>query len=266
MTTQENRSGRMGTFDKNTPGLMMAATVATVLVLATAGKAQEAQGPPRIVVTSPKIGDTEVKPELKEITVTFDRDMQSGFSWTGGPPEFPAGPEGQKPRWLDKHTCVLPVKLEAARYYRVGINSMSYHGFQSTDGVPAQPSAIYFTTVGASEQLKRKASRPIIVGLVPKNGATDVDPNLKELRVTFNVPMGEGFSWTGGGENFPTIASGKKPFWTDDHKTCVLPVELRPGWEYHLGINSPSHKNFLSSGGVPVDPINYSFKTKTPGT
>jgi hypothetical protein len=132
--------------------------------------------------------------------------------------------------------------------------------------VAAQTSAIYFTTVGASEQLKRKASRPMIVGLLPRNGAQDVDPNLKELRVTFNVPMAEGFSWTGGGEQFPTIPDGKKPFWTDDHKTCVLPVELKPGSEYHLGINSPSHKNFQSSGGVPVDPVNYTFKTKASGT
>jgi len=228
--------------------------------------ASDPHGPPRIVATSPKVGETEVKPDITEITVTFDRDMQPGFSWTGGPPEFPSGPEGKKPQWRDKRTCVLPVKLEAARYYRVGINSTSYQNFRSTDSIPAQPYAIYFTTVGASEQLKRKASRPIIVGLVPKNGATDVDPNLKEIRVTFNVPMGDGFSWTGGGEQFPSIPEGKKPFWLEDHKTCVLPVELKANWEYHLGLNSPSHKNFQSSGGVPLDPVSYSFKTKTPGT
>jgi hypothetical protein len=61
---------------------------------------------------------------------------------------------------------------------------------------------------------------------VPKNGAKEVDPAIKELRVTFNVAMGDGFSWTGGGSQFPTIPEGKKPFWTEDHKTCVLPVEL----------------------------------------
>lgn len=252
---------------------VLAASVSALLAMVTFTDAQSGQGektvpngPPRIVATSPKVGETEVKPDIAEITVTFDRDMQSGFSWTGGPPDFPTGPEGQKPRWRDKRTCVLPVKLEAARYYRVGINSTSYQSFRSSEGIPAQTSAIYFTTVGASEQLKRKASRPIIVGLVPKNGANDVDPNLKELRVTFNVPMGDGCSWTGGGEQFPTIPEGKKVFWTDDHKTCVLPVELKPAWEYHLGINSPSHKNFQSSGGVPLEPAGYSFKTKTPGT
>jgi hypothetical protein len=269
MTTKFSRSNRW---------LVLAASVSTMVAAASSAQsrpgekitdqanAPEPGGPPRIVATSPKTGETDVKSDLTEITVTFDRDMQPGFSWTGGPPDFPTGPEGKKPQWRDKRTCVLPVKLEAARYYRVGINSVSYHGFQSTEGVAAQPSALYFTTVGASDQLKRKASRPMIIGLVPKNGATDVDPNLKEIRVTFNMPMAEGFSWTGGGEQFPAIAQGKKPFWMDDHKTCVLPVELRPGWEYHLGLNSPSHKNFQSSGGVPLDPVSYSFKTKAPGT
>jgi hypothetical protein len=260
--------------------LALAASVSAALAMVTLASAQSAHGekttqdaskadphgPPRVVATSPKVGETDVKPDLTEITVIFDRDMQPGFSWTGGPPDFPPGPEGKKPLWRDKRTCVLPVKLEAGRYYRVGINSTSFQNFRSAEGLPAQTSAIYFTTVGASEQLKRKASRPVIVGLFPKNGASDVDPNLKEIRVTFNVPMDDGFSWTGGGEQFPTIPEGKKPFWIDGHKTCVLPVELKPGWEYRLGLNSPSHKNFQSSGGVPLDPVSYSFKTKAPGT
>lgn len=219
-------------------------------------------GPPRIISTNPKVGETDVDPGLKEIHITFDRDMSGGFSWTGGPPDFPPTPDGQKASWSDKRTCVLPIKLEAARYYRVGINSTSFHNFKSSDGVPANPSAIYFTTRGANEALKRKVSTPMIIELTPKNGANDVDPALKEIRVTFNVPMGDGFSWTGGGEHFPAIADGKKPSWSEDHKTCVLPVELKPGWEYHLGLNSPSHKNFQSSGGVPLDPVSYTFRTR----
>lgn len=241
------------------------ALLATVNIAPAQSPKPDPQGPPRIVSTNPKIGETDVKADLNEITVTFDRDMQPGFSWTGGPPDFPPGTEGKKPVWLNKRTCVLPVKLEAAHYYRVGINSASFQSFRSADGLAAPPSAIYFTTVGASDQLKRKASRPAIVGLVPKNGATDVDPNLKEIRVTFNVPMGEGCSWTGGGEQFPTMPPGKKVYWTEDHKTCVLPVELRAGWEYHLGINSPSHRNFQSAGGVPLEPVSYGFKTKSSG-
>ena len=99
------------------------------------------------------------------------------------------------------------------------------------------------------------------MSVTPAIGAQDVSPDLKELRVTFNVPMGEGFSWTGGGPEFPTIPEGKKPFWTEDHKTCVLPVELKPNSQYRLGLNSPSFKNFKSADGVPLAPVVYTFKT-----
>lgn len=233
-----------------------------LITLATAQDDGDPQAVPRIVATSPKVGDTDVDPNLKEITVTFDRDMGGGMSWTGGGSEFPPSPEGQKAQWRDKRTCVLPVKLQAGRYYRVGINAPSYKNFRSGDGVPAVPSGIYFTTQGASEQLKSRVTKPQIVAINPKNGATDVDPNLKELRVTFNVPMGGGCSWTGGGPQFPTIPEGKRAFWTDDHKTCVLPVELQPGSTYRLGLNSPSFKNFRSVAGMPLDPVAYTFKTK----
>jgi beta-lactamase regulating signal transducer with metallopeptidase domain len=220
------------------------------------------QAPPTIVATSPAVGETEVDPALMEITVTFDHDMQGGFSWTGGGPEFPPSPEGAKAKWRNKRTCVLPVKLSKGHFYRVGINSTSYQNFRSVNGVPARPSAIYFTTQGASETLKRSTAKPRIIGLVPLNGAKDVDPKLTELRITFSVPMGGGFSWTGGGPQFPDCPPGKKPYWTEDHETCVLPVELKPGWEYHLGLNSPSHKNFQSVGGVPLDPVSYTFRTR----
>lgn len=218
-------------------------------------------GPPKIVSTSPAIGATDVDPGIKEITVTFDRDMGGDFAWTGSGPDYPQGEPGKKPVWKDKRTCSLPVKLEAAKYYRVGINSTSFQNFKSADGVPARPSAIYFTTKGASDALKKKATVPTIVGLEPKNGAQDVDPELKEIRVTFNVPMGGDFSWAGGGETFPG-AEGKRAFWTEDKKTCVLPVDLKPGREYMLGLNSPSHKNFQSEGGVPLVPVRYTFKTR----
>jgi len=103
---------------------------------------------------------------------------------------------------------------------------------------------------------------PKIVAISPRNGATDVDPALKEITVTFDQAMAGGFSWTGGGPQFPGRPAGKRPHWTEDHKTCVLPVELKPGWEYELGLNSPSHQNFRSAAGVPLEPVVYTFKTR----
>jgi predicted Ser/Thr protein kinase len=221
-----------------------------------------ADQPPAVLKTFPQVGATGVDPAIKEITVTFDRDMDDGFSWTGGGPDFPPSPEGQGAHWRDKRTCVLPVKLQAGHFYRVGINSKSFQNFRSADGMPATPSAIYFATQGASEQVKAMAAKPKIVSLVPANGAQDADPNLTEIRVTFNVPMAGGFSWTSDDSEFPPGREGKHCHWTEDHKTCVLPVQLQPDRAYHLGLNGSPFSNFQSAGGVPLAPVDYRFKTR----
>jgi RNA polymerase sigma-70 factor (ECF subfamily) len=239
----------------------LAASLALLAQSEGLSSAQAAQGAPQIVSCSPARAATEVDPGLKEITVTFDQDMEEGMSWTGGGPELPPTPEGQKAHWRDKRTCVLPVKLQGGYHYRIGINSVSYRNFRSAAGVPALTSAIWFTTSGTSDEPKRDIQAPRIVSMKPPMGSQDVSPDVKELRVTFSVPMGGGFSWTGGGPQFPTGPEGKKPFWTEDHKTCVLPVELKPNSQYRLGLNSPSYKGFQSAGGVPLAPVVYTFKT-----
>jgi len=93
--------------------------IATLLLMAVGSiarppcsqAADDTQGPPRIIRTSPDVGATEVDPDVTEITVTFDRDMGGGMSWTGRGSEFPKSAEGQQAHWRDKRTCVLPVKL-----------------------------------------------------------------------------------------------------------------------------------------------------------
>jgi RNA polymerase sigma-70 factor (ECF subfamily) len=217
--------------------------------------------PPRIVEMAPAAGAVDVDPALGEIAVTFDQDMAPGFSWTGGGPEFPPGVEGQRPHWRDSRTAVLPVKLEAGHYYRVGINSKSHRNFRSAGGVPALPAALYFTTQGASAEQASQTQKPVVVSMSPANGAVGVDPRTTELRVEFSVPMGGGFSWTGGGEGYPAAREGQRPRWTEDRRACVLPVRLEPNRSYRLGLNSPSHRNFQSAAGVPLDPLVYTFQT-----
>ena len=227
---------------------------------ATASKPQAAPYPV-IEQTKPGLGETAVDPGLKEITVTFDRDMGAGMSWTGGPPMFPPVDSARTATWIDKRTCVLPVKLEKGKYYRLGINSKSYHNFAATDGTAAPPAVIAFTTKGASDAQQAKVRVPQVVSIKPANGADNVKSSLKALRVTFDVPMAGGMSWTGGGEGFPKLAAGKKPHWSSDRKTCVLPVALSPGKSYRLGLNSLSHNNFQSEHGIPIPPIVYEFTT-----
>lgn len=243
-------------------GLLLAILPMAAVTSAT----KEAADPPKalpawVVATSPNIGATGVAPKTSEITITFDRDMQQGMSWTGGPPLFPESPPDAKAKWQDKRTCVLPVKLKESQFYRVGINSKSYRNFRSATGESAPCTAIYFTTKGASKAVESRVRVPEIVKMVPANGATDVDPGTKVLRVTFNVPMGKGMSWTGGGENFPEPRDGQRAKWSANGKTCLLPVVLKSNHEYQLGINSRSHINFQSKWGVPVEPVVYSFNT-----
>ena len=218
--------------------------------------------PPRVVATNPAAGATDVAPGLTYLTVIFDQDMGKGFSFTGGGPNFPEIPKGKRPAWKDRRTCVLPIRLKSAHFYRLGINSKSYQNFRSAQGLPAQPSAIFFTTRGASERMKNQVRVPQIVSMVPANGAADVDPGISEIRVTFDMPMGEGFSWTGGGPRFPEIPKGKMPSWSENNTVCVLPVRLKADDEYVLGLNSVSHKNFQSKWGVPLEPVVYRFGTR----
>lgn len=272
------RIGMIAKFKKTQKWPVVAASLFATLALVTLTDAQSQpqpaaaapkqaseanpQGPPKIIATSPRLGDTDVDPATTEITVTFDRDMSGGMSWTGGGPEFPAGRQGQNCHWRDRRTCVFPTTLEAGKYYRLGINSKSHQNFRSASGQPARPSVIRFTTQGASDALKAKAAKPVIVSLNPANGAANVNSSLKEIRVTFNVPMGGGCSWCGDGDDFPTIPSGAEIRWTDGQKTCVLPVELKPGHKYNLGLNSESAINFQTASGVPLEPVAYSFTTK----
>jgi hypothetical protein len=252
-------------------GMIVALAMLAVCVAnAQAPKGKKRQGAqnaggamPRIVSTTPAVGATDVDPAISEITVTFNCDMNTGgMSWTGGGPEFPAAPEGQRAHWKDNRTCVLPVKLEAAHLYRVGINAPSFRNFQSAAGAPVNPTAIYFTTKGASAELKAKVRKPVVVKMEPANGAKDVDPSITELRVTFDMPMGSGCSWCGGGPNFPENPEGKRAGWSDDHKTAILPVRLKPGWNYQLWLNSPSYNSFASEAGVSLDSMEYSFSTR----
>jgi hypothetical protein len=156
--------------------------------------------------------------------------------------------------------------LEPGRTYVVGVNGTHAVNFQSKWGVPLEPAVFTFTTGGESASggadANNKTTPPKVVKMIPANGADDVDPGLKVLRVTFDRPMAEGFSWTGGGPEFPAIPEGQGAKWSRNRRTCTLPVMLEPGKAYRLGLNSPSFRNFASREGVPLEPVVYRFKTR----
>lgn len=101
---------------------------------------------------------------------------------------------------------------------------------------------------------------PTVVTMSPANGAADVDPALGEIRVTFSEPMRDrSWSVTGGGPGLPELLSiGYEPGCT----LLVLKVRLRPGTTYRFGLNSSSHRNFVSGRGVALEPVLVTFTTR----
>src|SRR5688572_13887975 len=96
------------------------------------------------------------------------------------------------------------------------------------------------------------ADAPAVVKASPDNGDTDVDPNLKEIRIEFDQDMLAGsHSICGGGDSFPEMDG--KPRWVDK-RTMVIPVKLGPKHDYHIGVNCPAAMGFKSAAGVAVEP------------
>jgi len=241
-----------------TYGLNLRLFTAIGCIVAAGAFAQDANSYPKVVKTSPTIGATDVDPATTELRLEFDQAMQTGMSWTGGGDVFPKL-EG-KPIWETGKVCVAKVKLEAGKFYRVGVNASSYRNFKSKSGNPAEFNVLYFVTAGASDDEKAKADKPAVSEMTPKNDAKDVDASsVKELVVRFNRAMGGGMSWTKAGGVFPETTG--KAQWNSDRTECRLPVKLEPGKTYTLGINHPFANNFQSSWGVPVDASVWSFST-----
>jgi hypothetical protein len=117
----------------------------------------------------------------------------------------------------------------------------------------------YAEKLGEKEEAL-EADRPKVVSTTPADGAADVDPDLAAIQVVFDRPMEDG-SWSlvGGGPNFPETSG--KPAYDDTKTTWTVPVKLKPGWSYRFMLNSDRFQNFRSREGVPLKPVEVSFRT-----
>ena len=106
---------------------------------------------------------------------------------------------------------------------------------------------------------------PVVVKTVPMAGATDVDPTLTEIKVTYSKAMQDGsWSWsTWGEENYPETTG--QPHYLRDARTCVLPVKLQPNKFYAIWLNSDKFKNFKDASGRPAVPYLLTFTTAEGG-
>jgi len=100
---------------------------------------------------------------------------------------------------------------------------------------------------------------PKVVRAIPDNGDVNVDPNLTEIRITFNQPMDPGGrSIVGGGDSFPAITGDVR--WVGG-TTVVIPVKLEADHEYWLSINNEQFRNFVNDRGESAVPYPIRFVT-----
>jgi hypothetical protein len=123
----------------------MVAILVLVLIAGTAF-AQESSAP-QVVSTVPQTEALDVDPALTEMSVTFNKDMMTKDQWSWVMESRDTFPTvtGQA-SFKDSRTCVLPVKLEPGKTYRVWINSQKNTGFRDVNNTPAAPFLLVFQT------------------------------------------------------------------------------------------------------------------------
>ncbi|MFA5189489.1 MAG: Ig-like domain-containing protein [Verrucomicrobiia bacterium] len=105
--------------------------------------------PPSVVKTVPQAGDTVVDPSLKEISVTFSKDMKTDRMWAIcqiSDDTFPGKGAGEIHYLADKRTCVFPVKLQPGKTYVLWFNRGKFNSFRDTANNPAVPYLLVFQT------------------------------------------------------------------------------------------------------------------------
>lgn len=116
--------------------------------------------------------------------------------------------------------------------------------------------------VGQSAQISREGTSPVVIKTYPESGATNVDPSISEIRVTFSKEMmDKSWSWVQiSPENFPKLISN--PRYLNDKKTCVVDVKLEPGKTYIIWLNTQKFRNFKDKDSRPAVSYLLMFETR----
>ena len=130
-------------------GMLVAASlIASGALAQTAKEISVKTMPPSVVKTVPEAGDTAVDPGLKEITVTFSKEMKTNRMWAVcqiSKETFPAT-AGQIHYLSNQRTCVVPVKLERGKTYVLWFNRGQFNSFRDKENNPSVPYLLVFKT------------------------------------------------------------------------------------------------------------------------
>ena len=120
----------------------------------------------------------------------------------------------------------------------------------------------FIGSLARADDVTLESAPPVVVKTVPEAGASEVDPMLTEIKVTFSKDMQDAsWSWaTLSKESFPKMDG--KPKYLADKRTCVLPVKLEPGKTYAIWVNTEKLVNFKDPDSRSAVPYLLVFKTK----
>lgn len=141
--------------------------------------------PPNVIEAIPDNGENNVNPSLRQIKIVFDQDMTTGrnFSVCGGGEKFPE--ITGNPKWTDKRTLVLEIKLKPNKEYQFSINCQSFKNCKNINGEAAVPYPISFKTGKTSKpktEFEEKIAKIDLGNCTPKE-AVEIfgKPKSKEL-------------------------------------------------------------------------------------
>jgi len=129
-------------------------------------------------------------------------------------------------------------------------------------GLIACTALVFSASAWRAEDVTVATALPVVVKTVPQAGASDVDPDLKAIEVTFSKDMtDDSWSWSQlSDETFPKVDG--KPKYEKDKRTCVLPVKLEPGKTYAIWLNSEKFDGFKDADGRSAVPYLLVFETE----
>lgn len=192
-------------------------------------------------------GDKKARRDAMEIARRSEDELKRKIDEQGGPNSLELLLQGQTPPTADESLIeILTATLAEARL-KLAADEAAGETLKANQG-KRYIKLVEERLAEVKTASEAKRAKPTVSQTVPTRGATNIDPGLTEVRITFDRDMRpNGYSFSG----MPKSRDGRKPKWVDT-RTCVLPVELQPGQSYWVGINADGRTSFKSAEGTPA--------------
>jgi hypothetical protein len=233
------------------------------LVLASLIAGRSAADPPNLTSTSPVFWAVGVNAAQKNVSLTFDQHLRSGFwDWFGRDSLSPASAL-HIVMSSDGLTCSIDVKLQAGKVYVMGLNERGIPGvgFQNERGFSLRPTFLVFQTAGPTTP---EDAPPKVVKTIPSNGATALDSTkLQSVAISFDTPMNPKKHGLHLFEDNQPVDISRAPFqYSLDGKTFTLAYAFKPSKTYKLELNNIHDIGFSGATRIPLWPVNFTFTTE----